>query len=450
MNPSPEASAPETRSSKPAGLEPPLSDQALLERLAAGLLAGLFELELYEELALRLLAQGEAGPAARWQGWSLVPPNRDRLLKGLGEASFLLLPAERAISGSTGPTAWQALVTQLDAGAEPALLEAAVRAVLAEPLPTRAVVLPLCDRLLAVGMPQASLGLLVPLLAQGEPDSALCNRLAWSHRAIDDAGRAELWCRRSLAIDRAQPLMWFQLARLLVEGGTHDEGLECAEAGLMFAPSHSWGLKLRARALATAGGWRTLDQLGQVQALPPDEVFMAGLARLRPAARTGLGRQQPLEPPLDLRLRLRGLLRDLKGPVLLVHGRTAEALVWLAAMEVLPMGLQVLPVASRDPLRVTETLAAAGLAVAAERSRHALWQLERADLVVLERPTGCRLPLHLGPWLRRSALVLAPSNLVWLPEREIGRLGGWVLFRGLELEREGHPMTDGQLPGSFT
>lgn len=429
MTPSSETTPTETTS-----VEAPLSDQALLERLAAGLLAGQFELELCEELAQRLLAQGQAAPAARWQGWSLVPPDRDRLLKGLGEATFLLLPTERAMSGSAGPTAWQALATHLDEGAAPELLEAAVRAVLAEPLPSRALVLSSCDRLLEAGSPQASLGLLALLLEQGETDTALCNRLAWSHRAINDVGRAELWCRRSLAIETAQPLMWFQLARLLVEGGSHDEGLECAEAGLLFAPSHPWGLKLRARALATVGGWRTFDRLRELQAVPPDETFMAQLASLRPPARTGLARQRPAELPLDLRLRLRGLLRGLKGPALLVHGRSAEALVWLAAMEVLPKGLQVLPVASRDPLRVAENLASAGLAVAAEQSCHALWQLEQADLVVLERPSGRRLPLGLGPWLSSSAMVLAPVGLVRLPDRQIGRLGGWVLFRGLETE----------------
>ncbi len=430
----PETPSAEIEATQPAGAETPLSDQALLERLAAGLLNGPFELELCEQLAQRLLAQGQAGPAARWQGWSLVPPDRERLLKGLGEATLLLLSTQRTISASTGPTAWQELTRHLDEGAGPAPLAAAVRAALAEPLPTRALVLSSCDRLLAAGSPQASLGLLARLLAQGEPDTALCNRLAWSHRAIDDAGRAELWCRRSLAIETAQPLMWFQLARLLVEGSTHDEALECAEAGLRFAPSHPWGLKLRARALATVGGWRTLERLSELQALPDDEAFMLGLARLRPSARTGLARRRPADPPLDLRLRLRGLLRGLKGPALLVHGRSAEALVWLAAMELLPLGLQVQPVASRDPLRVAETLAAVGLAVTGERSRHALWQLDRADLVVLERPSGCRLPLHLGPWLRSSALVLAPAGLVWLPERQIGRLGGWELFRGLKID----------------
>jgi hypothetical protein len=60
--------------------------------------------------------------------------------------------------------------------------------------------------------------------------------------------------------------------------------------------------------------------------------------------------------------------------------------------------------------------------------------LEQADLVVLERPSGRRLPLRLGPWLSSSALVLAPVGLVRLPDRQIGRLGGWVLFRGLEAE----------------
>jgi len=422
-----------TTFSTAASPQPRLSDQALLERLAAGALAGQLDLELCEDLAQRLLALGQAGAAARWQGWSLVSPDRDRLLKGLGEATFLLLPAAAdsvATAPGSRPTGWQTLATHLDQGAPAAVLEAAVREVLLEPLPARALVLSSCDQLLEAGAPQASLSLLARLLAQGEADTALCNRLAWTHRAIDDAGRAELWCRRSLAIEPAQPLMWFQLARVLVDGGVHDEALDCAEAGLRFAPGHPWGLKLRLRSLALVGGWYTYDRLLELQAVPPDQPFMAELASRRPPARAGLARRRPADPPLDLRLRLRGLLRSLEGPVLLVHGRNAEALIWLAAMEVLPRGLEVVPIASRDPLRVAAALSAAGLPVALEHSRHALWQLDQASLVVLERPSGSRLPLQLGRWLHGSALVLAPTGLVNLPQRRSGGLAGWELFRG--------------------
>ena len=413
----------------------PTSDRDLLERLKAAALANGPEASDCEALAERLLAVGATGIAVRWRTWGLLPADPDRLLEGIEEARRQLLQGGEGASEQAPPLpeAWRALQQRITAGASSQELEDAVRQRMKEPLPPRDALLAFSDQLLNADAPRAALMVLDPLMREAAGDARLCNRLAGVQRACGNAHQAELWSRLSLRADPKQPLIWFQLARLLLDQEAHDEALECAEAGLGFAEAHPWGLKLRANALLASRGWHTYAVLRERGGLPADPDFVAALDRERQRweARAGFSAAQAPAPlPLDARLRLRSLFKTNTSPVALIHGRTGDALRWLLETGAWAEAPAVIPLASRDPLRVASSLRAAGFRLQAERSLRELTALTDLSLIVLERPPGRRLPLALGKALGSSALILAPFGLLRLAERRLGWHGGWELFAG--------------------
>ncbi len=419
-----------------------LSDRELLDRLSAAALADGPDPDNCEALAERLVAVGAAAAAARWRTWGLLPPDPDQLQEGLREASTHLLEAGEQPNEAEPPLPenWGALLDWIAAGATAQGLEAQVRQLMKGALPGRGGLISTSEQLLAAGAPRAALAVLDPLMREAPGDARLCNRLAVVQRACGNAHQGELWSRLSLGAEPNQPLMWFQLARTLLDQQAIDEALECAEAGLGFAQGHEWGLKLRANALLASRGWHTYDVLKEKGGLPDDPEFVAALdqQRHRWVGRKGLGgHRSPAPLPLDSRLRLRSLLQPICTPVALVHGRSGEALAWLLESGAWSKPPEVLPVGSRDPLRVADGLTAAGFSVQPERSVRHLKDLEGLELIVLERPPGKRLPLGLGNVLRSTALVLAPMGLLPMEERRLGRHGGWDLFAGAAPEKAG-------------
>ncbi|MCP9917486.1 hypothetical protein [Cyanobium sp. ATX 6F1] len=412
------------------------TDRDLLDRLAAAALAGEPDPADCEVLAERLVAVGATAAAARWRTWGLLPPVADQLLEGIGEATLQLLEGgERPTAPPPRSETWKGLQQRLDEGAHPAELEGWVRRLREEPSPGKQSLMELSQRLLAAQAPRAALAALDPLMREALEDPLLATRLAQVQRACGNAHQGELWSRLSLKAQPDQPLMWFQLARLLLDQGALDEALECAEAGLGYAASHPWGLKLRANALAASRGWTTYERLRELGALPDDAAFLDSLdrERLRLQRRASLGRRWPEPPALDARLRLRNLLKTVEAGVVLIQGRHGEALRWLLEAGAWTTPPEVIPVASRDPFRVAEALGAAGFSVQAERPLRRLSELERIDLTVIERPAGRHLPLLLrsallGSSLRGAGLVLAPVGLIQLPGRSLGRFSGWELF----------------------
>lgn len=411
-----------------------LSDRDLLDRLSAAALGDGPDPDDCTALAERLVAVGASAAAARWRTWGLLPPGADQLQKGIAEATTHLLEAGEQASEAEPPLPenWRALLEWITAGGTAQELETQVRQLMKRPLPGRGGLIGISEQLLAAGAPRAALVVLDPLMGQAPGDATLCNRLAVVQRACGNAHQGELWSRLSLRAQPNQPLMWFQLARLLLDQQAINEALECAEAGLGYAPGHEWGLKLRANALAASRGWTTYDQLRETGGLPDDPEFVADLDRHRQRwqGRRGLGgRANPPPLPLDTRLRLRTLLRQVSSPVALVHGRSGDSLQWLLESGAWSEPPELLPVGSRDPLRV-QALSAGGFSVQQERSVRHLAALDGLDLIVVERPPGKHLPLGLGAALRSSALVLAPVGLVQMKERRLGRHGGWELFAG--------------------
>jgi tetratricopeptide (TPR) repeat protein len=409
------------------------TDRDLLDRLAAEVLAGEPDPSDCDLLAERLVAVGATAAAARWRTWGMLPAATDQLLEAIGEASLQLLEGGGSLRArSPMSETWRSLQQRLDEGAPPAELEGWVQRLKDDPTPGKEALMELSQRLLAAEAPRAALAALDPLMREAVVDALLANRLAQVQRACGNTHQGELWSRLSLKAQPDQPLVWFQLARLLLDQGVLDEGLECAEAGLGYAPSHPWALKLRANALATSRGWHTYERLRERGGLPADADFVASLdaERSRFQRRSTLGRRRPEPLALDARLRLRSLLKPVKEPIGLLWARSGEALRWLLEAGAWSTPPEVIPHASRDPFRVAEELTAAGFTVRAERPLRRLNDLERIDLTVIERPPGHRLPLLLGSQLRGPGLVLAPVGLVRLSERCLGRCGGWELFAG--------------------
>jgi hypothetical protein len=101
------------------------------------------------------------------------------------------------------------------------------------------------------------------------------------------------------------------------------------------------------------------------------------------------------------------------GPVLLLKGRRAQPVAWLARQGRWPMERPVQPVASRDPWRVRECLEAEGVEVPEEQPLVKACLGPKPALVVLERPVLGSLPLELGPWMHDPEVAwLAPAPLV--------------------------------------
>lgn len=405
---------------------------ALLERLEASLSQGEPGADDCEALADQLLAIGAGGASARWRSWALLPPAAGSLQRELAEARRLLLGEESA--NAALPPAWSELLQRLEAGAPPAVLLALVRA-----LPPAAAQPPELEqqrrlewsrRLQRAGAPQAALALLDPLMPEARRQAPLAQRLAELQRECGHIQQAELWSRISLRLNPQQPLLWFLLARLLLDQGVLDEALQAAETGLEQTPGHPWGLKLRLNSLAAARGWHSFDRLVQAGALPADPAFVEALAaqRRRYRRRARLGRGTPPPLGLDQRLRLRALLRRHDGPVALLHGRSGAVLRWLQQQGVWGELPELQPYGSRDPLGLAAQLGPAGFVVRPELPLSALAQQQRPALLLIERPAGRRLPLPLAALLEQAPLLLAPMGLLRLPRRRLGQQAGWELF----------------------
>lgn len=405
-----------------------MTAEELLEPLAAALVQGAPDPDACEALADQLLAIGAGAAAARWRSWALLPPAAELLGRELAEARRLL--AGEAAATPPLPQAWLQLLQRLEAGATAAELSALVRRLRDQPLPEREHRLELSRRVQRAGAPRAALALLDPLMPEAIEDAVLAQRLAELQRECGNARQAELWSRLSLRLRPEQPLLWFLLARVLLDQQGWDEALHCAETGLRQAPRHPWGLKLRLNSLAAMGGWHSIDVLVQAGEIPADPAFVSGLEarRARWRRRARLGGSPPVSLGLDDRLRLRGLLRERPGPVVVLHGRSGAVLLWLQQQGVWNEAPEVRPLASRDPLRLAEGLRDGGFRLAAEQPLRALAQLEQTALLVIERPVGRRLPLSLAAALELPMLLVAPRGLLQLPQRRLGGLGGWELF----------------------
>lgn len=418
----------------------PADDTALLEQLA-GELPEEELLILCGRLADRLLREGWTAEAARWRTLSLVPTSAADREPDLARARRRLEGPQTAgtvdlLTAADLPPAWRDLLEHLRSQPAAPVPPALVQAALAGEAPPEAVQLGMADLCLALDHDGVAEALLRHLAVRSGLEPPACNRLGVTAFRRGDAWQAERWFRTSLRQDVAQAVVWFELARVLRLQRQHDEALEAAEAGLGFAPGHPWGLRLRARILLEVGGWRTLEVLDELGALPDDDELRQSWGRTPLARRQAWRRSAPPPPGLAVRLPLRQRLQAV-GRLEVIHGRSLAPLLWARAHDLLPAGLPVQPWASRDPVGVRERLEEAGLVPESERG---LWSAEatppvepspgRQRLVLLERGPDRVLPLTLGSAWLPGAWRLQPVGLT-LPgpgSEVVLRQQGWELL----------------------
>ena len=379
---------------------------------------------LCDQLANCLLGVGATGLAARWRTLSLVDPSPSELAAAL-ELTHQEL---RGLGLSQTTTAAEQPANDQLAAARRAL---AVDA----PLPRAGQVADWALSLVAEGDAAAALSLLERQAHGNGLRPEHCNAVASVLLQMGQSWEAERWLCTSLTHNRRQPRPWFQLARLLLDQGVLDEALESVQQGLAIDAASDWGRNLRARILLAGGGWRSYDQLvASADNLPADPPALLELQRLRGLwARRGLGAGVPQPLPLPQRLELRRLL-PLEGLVVLLHSHHADPLCWLHEQGVLPQGLAVQPLASREPLLVAERLAAAGFNARREQPAALMKQLAAAaqdpvELLVLQRPWSASLPVALGGLLPRAKRLLTPAGLLTPPQfTPLAAWQGWQLL----------------------
>ncbi|MFW6731917.1 MAG: hypothetical protein ACODUE_09330 [Synechococcus sp.] len=393
--------------------------QSLIERLA-GELPELELLPLCSALADLLLREGWTAEAARWRTFSLIPSTVSEREEALEQARVRLgnrpdsIVPESLTAADLTP-GWRDLLEYLRQNRHAPIPQQLLRDALLDVPPPEPVQLGMADLCLALDHDMASQLILHRLVANTGLAPSACNRLGLLAFRQGNNWLAERWFRTSLHQDVNQAVVWFELSRVLRLQRQHDEALEAAEAGLGFRPDHPWGLKLRVRILLEIGGWRTLQALEELGALPDDDDLRT-LCHRSPLQRKSIKAfQSATSLGLGLRIKLRQVLQDLER-IEVIYGRRLSALLWAHHHDLLPAGLPVQPWASRDPLAVSEQLLKMGLSPESERG---LWSAESSQvpaacrLIVLERPSNLILPKHLWRLWLRDAFVFQPVGLTF-------------------------------------
>jgi len=112
------------------------------------------------------------------------------------------------------------------------------------------------------------------------------------------------------------------------------------------------------------------------------------------------------------KIRLRTLLCDRPPCWAVLHGRSAGPLAMARDAELLPEGLEIHPIASRDPLALRACLSDYRLDLRAEEPLPVIPSLPPLGLVVIHRSQRRSLPRALSLLLRDRVPVLAPAGWV--------------------------------------
>ena len=245
--------------------------------------------------------------------------------------------------------------------------------------------------------------------------------------------RAEWWYRTSLHQVPSQHMVWFPLAKVLLWQEAWDEALWAAEQGLRLSPGHPWGLKLRLQALRASGALDTLGRLAAVGGLPDGEEetpFLEAMAARKRRVESLASRPAPPDLPMVEKIRLRGLMARRPPLWIVLHGRSAGPLAVARAAGLLPEGLHLQPIASRDPLALRDSLKDFPVEIEAEEPCPVLQELRNIALVVIHRPHRRSLPRALIKLLHDGVPFLAPAGWM-LPSAGHVRLlhhCGWELW----------------------
>ncbi|MFN9871174.1 MAG: tetratricopeptide repeat protein [Cyanobacteriota bacterium] len=367
--------------------------------------------EAFEAVADHLMGLGYAALAARWRSWALLPPEASQREAAVEDLR------KRLVSGAQESRALLRSVN--DAETDPELL------------------LRQAQSLLEGGQTQGARLVITRLARLTGLPPALCHQAGQLAREAGEPAEAERWFRTGLRQAPGQPLPWFALARVLLDLEASDEALAAAEQGLQLAPGHRWGRNLRMLALESRGAGRTLVRLAEVEGLPDlprtagvVEGFARRLKRLEQ-------RRWPEVPPLPLGVRLELHRRLASRPSLWVvlHGRGAGPLARARSADLLPQGLRLQPLASRDPFGLRQSLEGFPLELLAEKPARVLTRLPPLGLAIVHRDTQRALPHRLRGLLERDVPLLAPVGLfsaealrIGVPKQTWLRHGGWELL----------------------
>lgn len=380
-----------------------------IEALLDAVLATPASADAFEKLADALMAYGYAGQGARWRCWALQPPPAGQLRRSIEELRRLLSGTEDA-AGSPAEPHFRPIVNSGD--------------------PER--ILGAVQKLLETGDLDKARVFLRTLAHKEHLPPALCNRVGMLEERAGEFRQAEWWYRISLRKIPAQHMVWFPLAKVLLEQQAWDEALAAAEQGLRLSSDHPWGLKLRTKALEATGAVETLTHLASHGGVADEVLSASPQEQASRRRRRLLGRSWPVPPPMPMleRLRLRRLLSTRSPLWAILHGRGAGPLIALGQAELLPENIVVQPLASRDPSGLRDVLKDQVKEIRAEEPLSLLPHLEDIGMLVIQRPHRACLPKRLRNAFERSIPVLAPVGWLRTPSGYsiAHRHSGWELF----------------------
>ncbi|QEY31790.1 hypothetical protein EVJ50_05525 [Synechococcus sp. RSCCF101] len=325
-----------------------------------------------QEAANWWLLLGEGSASARWRGWALLTPEPAALMAGL-EALLQRLSETDATEGPGHTTGSSPGADALSAEAILQRLGAAERGRARFPGPHQ--LLQWAYRLAKAGEARAALATYLRVARDQDLPVAVCNAIGSLQEQLGDLWLAERWFLTSLSKQPQQVGVLCHLSRLRLRQGVWDEAWLAAAQAVQLNRELEWPRQLLSRCALESGGCRTLAWIEQQDLLPREPAHrkpvLAQRARLQRWPLTAPAAAPWPGAGLEQRLALHRRCRPARHLVL-VHGRTLQALHWLLAEGLIETGTVIHPSASRDPLGVEQGLQALGLEAAPEQPLEAL------------------------------------------------------------------------------
>lgn len=392
----------------PSGADP-AALPASLDVLLEAVVADPESFDAYGKVADTLMSLGYAAEGARWRSFGLHPPPPQRLKRSIRELRRLL-PGSTSVAGSPGIPALRRVQNTDD--------------------PER--ILEIVQGLLESGDLHRARVHLRTLAHRQNLTPALCNRVGMLEERAGEYRQAEAWYRISLRQIPAQHMVWFPLAKVLLEQQAWDEALAAAEQGLRLSPGHPWGLKLRTKALAATGAIETLTLLARHGGIAVEVLTVSPEEKV--ARRQRLLRSRSWSPPPSLsvleRMRLKRMLSQRSPFWVMLHGRGPTPLEHLREAALVPENLVLQPLASRDPMALRNALGERVADIRPEEPTSLLSRLDDIGLVVLHRAHRACLPVVLRSVFERSIPIIAPAHWLRAPRGYgvVAHHSGWELF----------------------
>ena len=204
------------------------------------------------------LACGDARAAARWQRWSLQPPEHDSLREALRQM-LLWLERPDLIRRLGAVEGWNAVALALEQQNPTLGLALQERALANSEPPDSRLTLLLAGQWQQQGEPEAALALL-ELLASHHPSPALFNAIAHQLDQLQRHNEAAPWWDRSLVLEPNQLPAQIARTRNALHQNKPEVAVQLAQRVLQRDPTHSIGLELQLSALEQLGAKASMRQ----------------------------------------------------------------------------------------------------------------------------------------------------------------------------------------------